>query len=75
MREIGAFGARNKLGTLLDWVAAGEEFLITVARLVSEEPGFNCARARQVARDLLEVNQGVTLSGLSIKDLINEGRP
>ena len=75
MREIGAFGARNKLGTLLDWVAAGEEFLITVARLVSDEPGFNRARARQVARDLLEVNQRVTLSGLSIKDLINEDRP
>jgi len=26
MRAIGAFEARNKLGTLLDWVAAGEEF-------------------------------------------------
>ncbi|MBN9124803.1 MAG: hypothetical protein J0I60_08800 [Nitrosospira sp.] len=46
-----------------------------MARLVSDEPGFNRARARQVARDLLEVNQRVTLSGLSIKDLINEDRP
>jgi prevent-host-death family protein len=42
MREIGAFEARNKLGALLDWVAAGEEVLITrrgkaVARLVPAE--------------------------------------
>ena len=39
MREIGAFEAKNKLGTLLDWVENGEEVLITrhgkpVARLV-----------------------------------------
>jgi prevent-host-death family protein len=80
MREIGAFEARNKLGTLLDWVAAGEEVLITrhgkaVARLVPAEPGFNRARARQAARGLLETSQGVTLGGLGIKDLVNEGRP
>ena len=29
MREIGAFEAKNKLGTLLDWVENGEEVLIT----------------------------------------------
>ena len=39
MREVGAFEAKNKLGALLDWVANGEEVLITrhgkaVARLV-----------------------------------------
>jgi prevent-host-death family protein len=39
MRQIGAFEAKNKLGTLLDWVESGEEVLITrrgrpVARLV-----------------------------------------
>ena len=27
--EIGAFEAKNKLGTLLDWVEAGDEVLIT----------------------------------------------
>ena len=79
MREIGAFEAKNKLGTLLDWVVAGEEVLITrhgkaVARLVPAEPGFNRARARQAARGLLETSRGVNLDGLSIKDLINEGR-
>lgn len=39
MQEFGAFDAKNKLGTLLDLVEAGEEVLITrhgraVARLV-----------------------------------------
>ena len=43
MREVGAFEAKNKLGTLLDWVANGEEVLITrhgkaIARLVPATP-------------------------------------
>lgn len=80
MREVGAFEAKNKLGTLLDWVENGEEVLITrhgkaVARLVPAEPGFNRAKARQAARGLIEASHGVTLGGLKIKDLINEGRP
>jgi prevent-host-death family protein len=79
MREIGAFEAKNKLGTLLDWVENGEEVLITrhgkaVARLVPAELGFNRAKARQVARGLLDASRGVTLGDLKIKDLINEGR-
>ena len=57
MREIGAFEAKNKLGTLLDWVEQGEEVLITrrgkaVARLVPAEPGFDRAKARVAADDL-----------------------
>ncbi|MEQ1889930.1 MAG: type II toxin-antitoxin system prevent-host-death family antitoxin [Alphaproteobacteria bacterium] len=80
MREIGAFEAKNKLGTLLDWVEAGEEVLITrrgkpVARLVPAEPGFDHAKARAAAEGLREASRGVTLGGLKIKDLINEGRP
>jgi prevent-host-death family protein len=40
MREVGALEAKNTFGTLLDWVAHGEEVLITrrgkpVARLVA----------------------------------------
>ena len=79
MREIGAFEAKNKLGTLLDWVEAGEEVLITrrgkaVARLVPAEPGFDRAKARRAADGLLEARRGITLGGLKIKDLVNEGR-
>jgi prevent-host-death family protein len=80
MREVGAFEAKNKLGTLLDWVANGEEVLITrhgkaVARLVPAMPSFDRDKARQAARNLLEASRGVTLGGLKIKDLVNEGRP
>lgn len=81
MREVGAFEAKNKLGTLLDWVASGEEVLITrhgkaVARLVPATPTFDRAKARQAARGLLEASRGVKLGGrLKIKDLVNEGRP
>jgi prevent-host-death family protein len=51
MREIGAFEAKNKLGTLLDWVEAGEEILITrrgkpVARLVPDTQQAQAAAAR-----------------------------
>jgi prevent-host-death family protein len=81
MREVGAFEAKNKLGTLLDRVAAGEEVLITrhgraVARLVPVTPTFDRAKARQAARGLLEASRGVKLDGLiTIKDLVSEGRP
>jgi prevent-host-death family protein len=80
MRQIGAFEAKNTLGTLLDWVESGEEILITrhgkaVARLVPAEPGFDRAKAHQAARGLLEASRGVTLGGLGIKELINAGRP
>ena len=81
MREVGAFEAKNRLGALLDWVASGEEVLITrhgkaVARLVPATPTFDRAKARQAARGLLEASRGVTLGGrLKIKDLVNEGRP
>jgi prevent-host-death family protein len=81
MREVGAFEAKNKLGTLLDWVANGEEVLITrhgkaVARLVPATPTFDRAKARQAARGLLEASRGATLGDrIKIKDLVNEGRP
>ncbi len=80
MREIGAFEAKNKLGTLLDWVERGEEVLITrrgkaVARLVPAEPGFDRAKAQRAAEGILDARRGVMLGGLKIKDLVNEGRP
>ena len=79
MREIGAFEAKNKLGTLLDWVADGDEVLITrrgkpVARLVPVEPGVDRTKARQAADNIRARSAKVRLKGLSIKELVNEGR-
>ena len=80
MREMGAFEAKNKFGHLLDQVEHGEEILITrrgkaVARIVPVDPGFDRDKARWAVAGILELSKGVTLGGLRIKDLINEGRP
>lgn len=80
MREVGVFEAKNKLSALLDWVAGGEEIVITrrgkaVARLVPAEVGFDRAKALRAMEGLLEVRRSLTLDGLDIKDLVNEGRP
>jgi prevent-host-death family protein len=78
--EVGAFEAKNKPGQLLDQVEHGEEIVITrrgrpVAKLVPAEPGFDCQKARRAVAGILELSRGVTLGGLKIKDLIDEGRP
>ncbi len=82
MREIGAFEAKNKLSTLLDWVESGEEILITrrgkaVARLVAAEPGFDRAKARLAAQRIRE--RAVKLNGgfnwAEWKAYRDEGRP
>lgn len=80
MREIGAFAAKNQLGTLLDWVEQGEEVLITrrgraVARLVPAHPGVDRAKAAQAVANIRARRAGVTLGGLSLKELIDTGRP
>ena len=52
MHAVGAFDAKNKLGTLLDWVEAGEDVVISrrgrpVARLVSYAAAPNPDQAQQ----------------------------
>ena len=80
MIEVALYEAKNKLSGLLDEVAAGKQVTITrhgkvAARLVPIDHGFDRAKARQVAKTLLEVRKGVTLGDLSIKELVNEGQP
>lgn len=55
MREVGAFEAKNKLGTLLDWVENGEEVLITrhgkaVARLIPNTAAHDLSKAMAAAQ-------------------------
>jgi prevent-host-death family protein len=80
MREVGAAAAKRKFGALLDQVAQGEEIVITrrgkpVARLVAATPGFDREKARRAVAGILETSKGLTLGGLKIKDLVDEGRP
>ena len=79
MREIGAFEAKNRLGTLLDWVEQGEEVPITrrgrvAARLVPAEPRIDRVKARRAADGIRECRRGLRLEGLRVKDLVDEGR-
>ena len=79
MKEIGAFEAKSRLGTLLDWVEAGEEIVITrrgkaVARLVPLRPGGDRQTARDAAQSIRAMSKGVTLGGIAVKELIDEGR-
>jgi prevent-host-death family protein len=80
MQQVALFEAKNKLSGLLDKVAVGEEFIITrhgkaVARLGPIQPAFDRAKAKQAAKMLKEASRGLSLGGLSIKELVNEGRP
>ena len=80
MREIGAFEAKNTLGSLLDLVESGEEVVITrrgrpVARLVPEVGFVDREKGCQAIGEIIAMRKGVTLgTGLTIKDLIEEGR-
>lgn len=79
MAEIGAFEAKNTFGGLLDRVERGEEIVITrrgkpVARLAPLSEPFDRQRAREAAERILESRKGVTLGGISIRELIDEGQ-
>lgn len=79
MNTIGAFEAKNRLGALLDRVERGEEIVISrrgkpVAKLIPVDPGFDRAKAKRTIAGLIEASRGLSLGGLKIKDLINEGR-
>jgi prevent-host-death family protein len=79
MREVGLLEAKNKFSELLDQVEHGAEIVITrrgkaVANLVPLEPRFDREKASRAADGLLKASKGLSLRGLKIKDLINEGR-
>lgn len=82
MQEIGAFEAKNTLGTLLDRVEHGEEIIITrrgrpVARLVRAQRGDQAVAAHAAARRLRALADelaGVTLTWDELKSYRDEGR-
>ena len=82
MSEIGAFEAKNTLGSLLDRVEKGEEIVITrrgtpVAKLVPAKSGFDREKARAAVRGLIELRaklKGPPLTWEEIKAMRDEGR-
>ena len=78
MAEVGAFEAKTHLAHLLDQVERGETITITrhgrpVARLVPVSGTSRDERRRAIAQ-LKELRSGQMLGGLSIRELIDEGR-
>ena len=78
MKTIGAFEAKNRLSELLDAAENGEEIMITkhgrpVAKLVPVV-AFDRARAKVAAEWLIRTRKERSLGGLSITEMIKEGR-
>ncbi len=78
MDKVGAYEAKTHLSRLLDRVAGGEEITITrhgvpVAVLV---PAASSPRpnVEAVIEELIEFGKGNSLTGLTIRELIDEGR-
>ena len=78
MKTIGAFEAKTHLSELLDLAELGERVTITrrgkpVAMLVPliDDPSLSPDEAAKQLRDL---RAGVTLGGIELSDLIEEGR-
>ena len=82
MSEIGAFEAKNTLGSLLDRVEKGEEIVITrrgkaVAKLVPANPGFDRGKARAAAdalRALQKEIKGPPFTWEELKRYRDEGK-
>lgn len=78
MESIGSYEAKTHLPRLLERVAKGEEFTITkhgvpIARLVPVEQEQQ-RDVRAVIAELKKFRKGHTLGGLSVREMINEGR-
>jgi len=78
MRAVGAYEAKTHLSRLIDEVARGERFAITkngvpVAMLVPV-PASRKSDLREVIQQLRELRREVKLEGLSLREMIEEGR-
>lgn len=76
---VGAYEAKTHFSELLDRAAAGEEITITkhghpVAKLVPLKPGKSVESRRAAIAKWKELSKGLSLGGLKIRDLIEEGR-
>lgn len=76
---VGAYDAKTKLGQLLDRVENGEAIVITrhgepVARLVPFGESIDHKRVQRAVDGILALQKTHSLGGITIEELINEGR-
>ena len=81
--SIGTFEATTKLSELLERVSKGMSFTITkhnkpVARMVcvekEDDEAEQLARRVQAGKELRAMREHLTLNGISVRELIDEGR-
>lgn len=77
--SIGAYEAKSHLSALLARVLKGEEITITrhgspIARLVPVKSKASPAERHSAIERWIESSHGLSLGGLKIRDLIDEGR-
>jgi prevent-host-death family protein len=76
---VGAYEAKTHLSKLLEKVEAGEEITITkhgapVAKLVPVKKEVSAEQRVAAIERIQQLAMGLSLGGLKVKDLINEGR-
>ncbi|MGQ0595420.1 MAG: type II toxin-antitoxin system Phd/YefM family antitoxin [Gammaproteobacteria bacterium] len=79
---IGIYDAKSSFSALLEKVARGERFIITnrgapVAMLVPIEEARSGRAADDISSlfaEMKALRQGVTLGGISVRELVDEGR-
>jgi prevent-host-death family protein len=77
MKSIGAFEAKTHLNQLLARASKGETIQITrrgvpVAKLVPADT--EKKDLKEIVKEIREISKGASLGGLTIRELINEGR-
>ena len=78
-QSVGTYTAKTHFSELLERVEAGEEITITrhgtpVARLVPVKRKSSREERRAAIGRIKKLSQGLSLGGLKIRDLVNEGR-
>ncbi len=79
MENVGSFEAKTHLPQLLERVAKGEEFTITkhgkpIARLVPLQSTMAKPDVRAAVEAMKRFWKGRTLAGISVREMIEEGR-
>lgn len=79
MQSLGIFEVKTHLSAIIDRVEKGEEIVITrhgeaVARIVPEKKPVSKAEFDAAVARFKKVREGMTLGGVSWKELRDEGR-
>ncbi len=77
---IGSYDAKTRFSELIERVAGGEEFTITrhgspVAKLIPVRKQTTIEERREAIERMIKLSERLTLGGLKVKELMNEGRP